>query len=211
MRLALPKESPAAVHIGIALVVGVVVGLVVASTDQRPLIPILAGWAATAVTFVISALRTTWPMDAETTATHATREEPTRRVAHAIVLSASLVSLAGVITVIATTQDDQRVAGVAVCIVVALSSWAAIHTLYGLRYARIYYTGPDGGIDFHQTEPPQYSDFYYTAFAVGMSYAISDTDLASTPIRRVALGHGLLAYLFGAVILASLVNLLAGL
>ena len=67
------------------------------------------------------------------------------------------------------------------------------------------------GIDFHTDTPPAYSDFLYTAFAVGMSYAISDTDLCTTQIRRIALRHAWLSYLFGTVVVAATINLVAGL
>ena len=90
-----------------------------------------------------------------------------------------------------------------------LTSWAAVHTVFALRYARLYFD-EGGGIDFHQDEAPRYSDFAYLAFAVGMSFAISDTDLASWRMRRHALRHALLAYLFGTVIIALVINITAG-
>ena len=61
-----------------------------------------------------------------------------------------------------------------------VASWAAIHTVFALRYARMYLTDGAGGIDFHQDEPPRYTDFAYVAVTVGMSFAISDTDLGSS-------------------------------
>lgn len=90
-------------------------------------------------------------------------------------------------------------------------SWFLIHTLFMLRYALLYYTGPDGGIDFNQDDPPRYIDFAYLAFTVGMTFQVSDTDLKTHPIRATALRHALLSYLFGAVILATTINLVAGL
>jgi uncharacterized membrane protein len=80
-----------------------------------------------------------------------------------------------------------------------------------LRYARLYYTGPDGGIDFNEDGRPQYSDFAYLAFTIGMTFQASDTDLTTKEIRATALPHALLAYLFGAIIIATTINLLAGL
>jgi uncharacterized membrane protein len=109
------------------------------------------------------------------------------------------------------TTTTSRITAAAVAILGVVASWAAIHTLLALGYARLYYAPPRGGFDFHQTEPPQYTDFAYVAFTVGMSYAISDTDVGSTAIRKLALGHALLSYLFGTVILAALINLVAGL
>ena len=90
-------------------------------------------------------------------------------------------------------------------------SWLLVHTVFTLRYALLYYTGRDGGIDFNQSAPPCYSDFAYLAFTLGMTFQVSDTDLKTPNIRRTALRQALLSYLFGAVILAATVNLIAGL
>jgi uncharacterized membrane protein len=80
-----------------------------------------------------------------------------------------------------------------------------------LRYAVLYYGGEVGGIDFNQTTPPRYSDFAYLAFTVGMTFQISDTSLTSHDIRTACLRHALLSYLFGSLILAAMVNLVASL
>jgi uncharacterized membrane protein len=86
----------------------------------------------------------------------------------------------------------------------------AVHTLYTLIYAKIYFREkPVGGIDFNTDHPPRYSDFAYVAYTVGMAFAVSDTNLTSSQMRATALKHGLLSYLFGSVIVASVVNLIA--
>jgi uncharacterized membrane protein len=68
-----------------------------------------------------------------------------------------------------------------------------------------------GGIDFNQDERPSYVDFGYLALTIGMTFQVSDTDLQRPAIRVTALRHALLSYLFGAVILAATINLVAGL
>jgi len=90
-------------------------------------------------------------------------------------------------------------------------SWFAVHTFFMLRYARLYYLDSAGGINFNQDEKPVYSDFAYLAFTVGMTYQVSDTDLKTHAIRATALRHGLLSYLFGAVILATAINFVVSL
>ena len=90
-------------------------------------------------------------------------------------------------------------------------SWCSLHTVYMLRYARIYYTGEHAGIDYHDDAKPAYLDFAYVAFTVGMTFQVSDTDLNSTAIRRTALRHALLSFLFGAVILGLMINVVASL
>jgi uncharacterized membrane protein len=62
-----------------------------------------------------------------------------------------------------------------------------------------------------QDDPPRYADFAYLAFTIGMTFQVSDTDLKTTEIRATALRHALLSYLFGSVILAATINLIAGL
>ena len=104
-----------------------------------------------------------------------------------------------------------RQLGVALLAVASIAlSWTLVHTLYALRYARMYYRR-NGGIDFNQKEEPRYSDFAYLSFTLGMTFQVSDTDIKSSYIRRAVLRHTLLSYLFGTVIVAATVNLVAGL
>jgi uncharacterized membrane protein len=175
----------------------------------------LVGWDAAAAIFVIwvwSAVIA--PMSTGQTQAHATREDPGRAATDLIVLIAAVASLAGVGVILtqATSasgalQDWLAGAGL---ISIALS-WFTVHTLFALRYARLYYTGVHGGVSFNQKTPPRYVDFAYVAFTVGMTFQVSDTNLETPVIRATALRHALLSYLFGAVILASTINLLAGL
>jgi uncharacterized membrane protein len=79
-----------------------------------------------------------------------------------------------------------------------------------LRYARLYYrSGQIGGIDFNEEGPPDYLDFAYVAFTIGLTFQVSDTNLSSKQIRRLALRHALLSYLFGAVIIGLTINVVA--
>ena len=80
----------------------------------------------------------------------------------------------------------------------------------GVRYADLYFSAPSPPIDFGD-EAPTYSDFAYLSFCLGMTYQVADTDVTTNEIRRIVIAQTLLAYLFGAVILASVVNLVAGL
>jgi uncharacterized membrane protein len=80
-----------------------------------------------------------------------------------------------------------------------------------LRYAKLYYVDDNGGVSFNQDEPPQYTDFAYLAFTLGATFQVSDTNLEKHNIRVTVLRHALLSYLFGSVILAATVNLVAGL
>ena len=75
---------------------------------------------------------------------------------------------------------------------------------------RLYYSPPRGGIQFNQEEPPAYWDFAYVALTLGMTYQVADTSLESSVMRSTVIRHALMSYLFGSIILATVVNLIAG-
>ena len=177
----------------------------------------LIGWATAALTYCVLTWTTVGRFDAEQMAAHASAEAPGAIAVHTLLVLASLGSLAG-IGMLIWHSPGSRLATALVSLLVIVSSWLSVQTVHTMRYARAYFadseSDPAGiarGIDFHTDAPPSYSDFAYVAFTVGMSFAISDTDLSSTKMRRIALPHALLAYLFGTVFVAALVNILASL
>ncbi|MGA1835976.1 DUF1345 domain-containing protein [Herbiconiux sp. 11R-BC] len=193
-------------------VVGVIVTVVLIVLGHAD-ISAIAGWAAACIVYLVWIWLTIGPMDARTTALHAHREDPTRTTSDVLLVLASTASLVVVVFLLVLSNGA---AGVtrdvlsAVAILSVVLSWLLIHTLFTLRYAVLYYSGTRGGVSFNQDEPPAYGDFAYLAFTLGMTFQVSDTNITSTPIRRAVLRHALLSYLFGAVILATLVNLIAG-
>jgi uncharacterized membrane protein len=200
-----------AARVGVALLVGAVAAGAVATVAAR-YVPVVA-WIATAASYLIW----TWIVVARMTATdtrdHATREDPTQPVTDIILLLASVASLAGVGYLLIAESASGAAATIAAAVGVGsvVAAWLIVHTVYTVRYARLYYADPPGGIDFNQDEPPRYLDFAYLAFTLGMTYQVSDTDLQTREIRGTALRHALLSYLLGAVILATIINMVAGL
>jgi uncharacterized membrane protein len=92
-----------------------------------------------------------------------------------------------------------------------ISAWVMVHTVFMLRYARIFFTDPVGGVDFPDDSEQTYADFAYLAFTVGMTFQVADTDLTSRPMRMAVLQHALLAFVFNTVVIAVTINILAGL
>jgi len=211
VRTALGHQGPMAARVGVALLVGAVAAAAVATVATR-YVPV-AAWIATAASY----LTWTWIVVARMTATetrdHATREDPTQPVTDIILLLASVASLAGVGYLLIAQSASGAAAEIAAAVGVAsvVAAWLIVHTVYTLRYARLYYGDTPGGIDFNQDEPPCYLDFAYLAFTLGMTYQVSDTNLQTREIRGTALRHALLSYLLGAVILATIINMIAGL
>lgn len=200
-----------AVRIFVAVALGVAVALAAGSTVGWRFA--LAGWITAAGVYVVWTQLILRGMDAEQTRRWATREDPTRWVAEAVVVSASVASLGGVgYVVVAGSHSGAAALQAAVLGILSVAaSWFAVHTLYTVHYARLYYSDEPGGINFHDPEPPRFRDFAYVAFTVGMTYQVSDTEIGLTSIRATVLRHALLSYLLGAVVLAVTINLIAGL
>jgi len=176
----------------------------------------IVGWDLMAFVVVVSTWLVTWPRDSAATAELAAREDPARPVADLLLLGASLASLVGVGFIVVAGGNSKGVGKgllVSFAIATVVVSWSVVHVTYTLRYARLFYGGTQGGLDFHQPagELPQYSDFAYLAFTIGMTFQVSDTEVNAKVMRATVLRHALLSYLFGVVIIAVMINLVAGL
>ena len=174
----------------------------------------LIGWDVLALGFCGWVWIGVWGLDAYGTRQHARREDPSRRLADLMLLGAALASLVAVGAVLvgaghANGSAKYYQAGFALFSVFV--SWALVHTVFMVKYARLYYTDPIGGISFNQQEDARYSDFAYFAFTVGMTYQVSDTNVGNGDIRRAVLRQALLSFPLGTVIIAAAINLVAGL
>jgi uncharacterized membrane protein len=174
---------------------------------------VLAGWIVSASVFVAWVWLSVGPMDGAATAEHATTEEGSRAASEAVILAACGASLVAVALALVQASEESgadRILLTAIASVTVVISWGAVHTIYALRYARLYY-GAGEGISFGGERLPDYGDFAYLAFTIGMTYQVSDTVLTSRTIRVAALRHALLSFVFGSSILAMLINVVVAL
>jgi uncharacterized membrane protein len=197
----------------ISMGIGAIAGLVPALLGEPSLSP-LTGWIAAASLALLWVWRISWPQNAQGTKRLAEAESRSHST-DLPVLIGSATSIGGVLLALIQSEDSQNHAvGVALAIlsvVATLLAWALVNTVFALKYARHYYLNDDSGIEFKQEQAPAYSDFAYLAFTVGMSYAVSDTEPTTTAIRKTALGHALLSYGFGTIIIAVAINLITNL
>jgi uncharacterized membrane protein len=164
------------------------------------------------------------PMNSERTKSHAEkRQRRTTLITDVMLVVACIASVGGVghLLTAGSAQGAQKPVAAGIGVAAIVVAWCAVHTVFSLRYALLYYrTGPSCQLD-DQTDLPRaidfgreaatYLDFFYLGFTVGMAYAVSDTGLQTRPVRRTALIHAVLSYLFGAVILAVTINLVVSL
>ena len=194
------------------LVIGIIATLITGSFGEWAYAPTV-GWCFASLFYSSLVWVRVAKLDAAETRARASREEPARGIADLLVILLSVASLFSVAFVLVHAAQATGVAKgllAALALVSVALSWILLHTLYTLRYASQYYTAGKG-IDFNQDAPPRYTDFAYVSFTLGMTYQVSDTDITNHTIRSTVLRHTLLSFVFGSVILATTINLVAGL
>jgi len=172
---------------------------------------VMAGFDAAALMFLLSCL----PLlghETESMRAAARRNDANRASLLAITVAVTLVILFAVASELGQKQDPEPVA-VALIIATLVLAWLFANTMFALHYAHIFYlagaNGQDGGgLEVPGTAEPDYWDFVYFAFTLGMTFQTSDVEMRTGRFRRVALAHSLAAFLFNIGVLAFTVNVL---
>jgi uncharacterized membrane protein len=196
-------------RLGVSVVAGAVAAFIASRLGPWELV-VLAGWDAAALCYLGVAWSMIVGLDGQATERLATREDDSRAVVDVILLLASLASLVGVVAGLA--HDGGKVASLTViALVTVVLSWLTVHSCFTLRYAHLYYIDPVGGISFGDEHTPDYMDFAYLAFTIGMTFQVSDTEVFDRATRRTITRHALLSYLFGTVIVGVSINVVGSL
>ena len=195
---------------------GIAVGLVL-SASMHGLTRMLLGWDAFCLAFLILSAHMFSIRHTGGIAADAERQEEGEWTIFWITVGGVIASFAAIIGEFSATKDVSAGTRAAVVAATLLLSWLMTHTLFALRYAHEYYeqTGETGevarGLDFPDDVAPDYWDFFYFSLVLGMTFQVSDVQITSRKLRRLAAAHGLLGFLFNTVILALSVNIGAGL
>lgn len=140
-------------------------------------------------------------------------QDETKEEIFAIVVVSTFAGLLAVVLLL-INKDIQPLS-----LIIALSgmflSWFLVHTTFSMRYAHLFYgdnvDGKGTGLDFPGNDAPDFIDFAYFSFVLGMTFQVSDVEISSRQIRRLSLLHSLIAFIFNTVIVALTINALAGL
>jgi uncharacterized membrane protein len=201
-------------RLALATACGLVVFVVALVVGGGWTVAFTAGWGAVALVTAAWIWVRIWPMDSVQTAAHAQAEDYSRRVSDLIVVSSAVASLVAVgFALVEARHHSGADKGLLILLAVFVVSvsWAAMHLVFTVRYGDLYYDEPVGGVDFNEPTRPDYRDFTYFAFTVGMTFQVSDTSVSDRSIRRQVTRHALLSYVFGAVIVALAINTVASL
>ncbi len=204
-----------------AIAVGAVV-FFSATGLHRLALQIILTWNAFAFTIILLCWIRIILADVRTVVRSAKLQDAGRTAIFLFVIAAACTSLFTVAFLLGTakglhgralTGHILLAAGTVVC------SWFLVHTVFTMHYAHSYYRqaktggGPEKGhgLEFPGSREPDFLDFAYFSFVIGMTFQVSDVQISSRRLRRLALAHGMLSFAFNTVILAFAINLVSGL
>jgi uncharacterized membrane protein len=173
-------------------------------------------------TFAFSYIATSWVIFLKRTTAEIRKfariDDGSRTFVTLLVLVTSFSSMFAVLLVMLTQSDADKALYIPVAITGMMASWSMVHTIYTAHYAHLFYDDAEndknmhaGGLEFPKEKQPNYVDFAYFAFVIGMTFQVSDVQVSSHNIRRVALLHGILSFLLNTFVVALTINLVSGL
>lgn len=199
----------------IALLVASLVLLLVWPTVSGPALIIIV-WVAFAFTVLVMVWISIFRIHPRDLHKLSRIQDSSRVLILTLVVGAALASLFAVIALLDAVTDSNRALYITLATLAVANSWALVHTVFINRYAHQFYGNTPsrkkrpGGLDFPQDDEPDYLDFAYFSFIIGMTSQVSDVAITSKEIRRTALAHGVLSFLFNTIIIALTVGGLAG-
>ena len=179
----------------------------------------LATWNAYNLTGLGMAWFSIVSADPSRVAREASLQDSSRTAIFFIVLIAAVASIFAVAAELGTAKglDPKHLgAHIVFCLLTIAGSWILVHTIFTLRYAHVFYglgddEKPVGGLQFPDEETPDYLDFAYFSFTIGMTSQTSDVQISSQRIRRLTLVHGMISFVFNLTILGLTINIISSL
>lgn len=208
------------------LVISLTVGLVaffVLNGHHQFAITFMASWIAFAATTLLIIWSNILLFHPRETAEVAHEQDNTRFMMFLFVIAAACISLFAIILLLQSAPSSKGLNNhILLTAASVFCSWTLIHTVFTLRYAHMYYTynsrqhleageEPHGGLDFPGAEHPDFLDFAYFSFVLGMTFQTADVTITGRNIRRLALLHGFLAFVYNTIIVALSINIVSGL
>jgi uncharacterized membrane protein len=204
----------------ISLLLAIVTFIIIANTTLSVLIKVMMAWTIFALFHTIASWIVFFTREPSEIREHAKQEDGSRIYVFLLILITSFASLVAVLLLMLSKsqKDTPQVIYISVAVSGMLLSWIMVHTLFGFHYANLYYANNKKdpsihaeGLKFPEEKKPDYLDFAYFSFVLGMTFQVSDVDVTSKTIRRMALLHGLISFVLNTFVVALTINIIAGL
>ena len=204
------------IALGVGLAAWVLLG--VAAPAWPSVSRAITGWDAGASAFIVLALHLFVVRPPAQMAAEAEAQEEGEWTLFWVMLLGTVFSfaaLSGEFSDLKNTPGVERGLHIALVAATLMLSWLLTHFVFAFRYAHEWYDLDErgqfkGGLAFPSDDQPDYIDFLYFSVVIGMTFQVSDVQITARRLRRIALLHGLISFLFNTVIVALTVNIAAG-
>ena len=209
-------------RIGLSTVFAAIIWLLIRDLHKNDLFIIICTWSAFALTYTVTSWIVLFTRTTEQIKKRAKQEDGSRIFVLLFTIITSFAAMVMVVLLL-TGSDKNPKDGILIVLIGFFSivlSWVMVHTILTFHYAHMYYDDDDddagqnrkiGGLDFPGDEEPDYIDFAYFSFIVGMTFQVSDVEVNTKKMRRLVLAHGLISFLLNTFVVAITVNFIAGL
>jgi uncharacterized membrane protein len=198
-------------RVRVRLLASIVIGLLslfVLPANLRWTTQAVTAWDITVAVYLVAAYATMLRTDTSDIRRHAIEHDDGRFAILFLTAGAALATLVAIVVEIGASTKTMPQMLLAITTIVL--SWAMVHTTFALHYAHDYYRPREpGGLKFPDEEKPDYWDFVYFSFVIGMTAQVSDVAIANRGIRRTATAHGIVSFVFNTALLALMVNIAA--
>ncbi len=200
----------------ICLALAIIAYFIIHINDLYGLTRLMFAWNIFSLSMIVMNWITFNITDSKEIRSQARVQDPKRAIVFGLVLIATIASILAVVMMIIVKEEGKTGMGWRIPLAIAgmVLSWVLIHTLFTLRYAHIYYgndvdnpTNHAGGLNFPGSKRPEYLDFAYFSFVLGMTFQVSDVEITSRSLRTLALFHGMISFAYNTVMIALVINL----
>jgi len=204
----------------ISLILAIIVYFFIISVHLEVIVKLMICWSVFALSYIITSCVVFFRQKPAQIRELSKREDGSRLYVFSLVILTSFVSMLTVLLLMRSqnAKAAPEIVFIPVAIGSMLFSWIMVHTIFAFHYAHLYYgddtndsTKHAEGLEFPGKEKPDYFDFAYFSFVIGMTFQVSDVDVTSRSIRRLVLLHGLLSFGLNTFVVALTINLIAGL
>ena len=204
----------------ISIILAVFIYLLILSAHLDVLVKIMIAWSVFALSYIITSWIVFFGQNPAQIRELSKQEDGSRLFVFSLIIITAFASLFAVLLLMLSQngKDTPQSVFIPVAVSAMLFSWIMVHTIFGFHYAHLYYgddtndsTKHAEGLEFPGEKKPDYMDFAYFSFVIGMTFQVSDTAVTSKSIRRLVLLHGLLSFGLNTFVVALTINLIADL
>lgn len=204
----------------ICIIIAVIIYFIVNIQHLDELTHVMISWDVFSVCMIIMSWITFYITTSQQIREQARVQDSSRILIFITVLVSTFASFLAVLLLIISKKEFKDTESLHLIVAIAgmLFSWFLIHTIFTFRYAHIFYGDHEekpnthaGGLEFPDDKKPDYMDFAYFSFVLGMTFQVSDVEVTSKSLRRLVMLHGILSFGFNTIMIALTINVVAGL